>query len=140
MIVTDLPQPAVDEIDGAGRALAVFEMALESPLRHDTLALLLDRHHRGRAVLQVHRTVARDAVLNVLDTVVAAACGEPDLAAVVLASVRPGAAFDDPDDVDRWLEMSDAADEAGLELLEWFVIGPGGVSCPRDLIGEPPRW
>ena len=42
-------------------------------------------------------------------------------------------------DVDRWLEMSDIAEQAGVELLEWFVIG-GEVTCPRDQLGEPPRW
>ena len=26
-----------------------------------------------------------------------------------------------------------------MELLEWFVIADE-VSCPRDLLGEPPRW
>ena len=25
-------------------------------------------------------------------------------------------------------------------LVEWFVIGPHGVDCPRDLLGEPERW
>ena len=42
-------------------------------------------------------------------------------------------------DVDRWLEMSDIAEQVGVELIEWFVIG-GDVTCPRDQLGEPPRW
>ncbi len=42
-------------------------------------------------------------------------------------------------DVDRWLELSDLAEQAGVELLEWFVIGDA-ITCPRDLLGEPPRW
>jgi hypothetical protein len=35
--------------------------------------------------------------------------------------------------------MSDIAEQAGVELLEWFVIS-GDVTCPRDQLGEPPRW
>jgi hypothetical protein len=27
-----------------------------------------------------------------------------------------------------------------MELVEWFVIGGQDVTCPRDLLGEPPRW
>ena len=42
-------------------------------------------------------------------------------------------------DVDRWLGMCDLADAAGLELIEWYVVG-AAVRCPRDLVGMPPRW
>jgi hypothetical protein len=45
----------------------------------------------------------------------------------------------DAGDVDRWLEASDLLEGYGLELLEWFVIGDR-TWCPRDLLGEPPRW
>ena len=43
-------------------------------------------------------------------------------------------------DVNRWFEASDIAADHGVELLEWFVVGPGGVVCPREVFGEPPRW
>ena len=46
----------------------------------------------------------------------------------------------DAGDVDRWLEISDLAEDHGVDLLEWYVIGPDGASCPRDRLGEPPRW
>jgi hypothetical protein len=38
--------------------------------------------------------------------------------------------------------MSDVAEQVGVEVLEWFVIGNSGrdVTCPRDQLGEPPRW
>ena len=35
--------------------------------------------------------------------------------------------------------MSDIAEHVGVELLEWFVFG-NAVTCPRDRLGEPPRW
>jgi len=32
------------------------------------------------------------------------------------------------------------AETHGIELLEWFVVGPHGAECPRELLGEPERW
>ena len=60
-------------------------------------------------------------------------------------SVRPSPvtiddAATDVDDVDRWLEASDVAADHGIELLEWYVVGPTGIVCPREAFGEPPRW
>ncbi len=54
---------------------------------------------------------------------------------------RPSAPAGGPleGDGDRWLEMSDLTSAAGVELVEWFVIGDD-IHCPRDLLGEPPRW
>ena len=55
--------------------------------------------------------------------------------------MRPGG-YDDSvqaGDIDRWLEMSDLAEQSVVELLEWFVVGDE-VSCPRDQLGEAPRW
>ena len=60
------------------------------------------------------------------------------LGALVLATVRPGQGAL-AGDGDRWLEMSDLASAAGVELVEWFIIG-ADIHCPRDLLGEPPRW
>ena len=78
-----------------------------------------------------------------LGAFIAAATGG-ELAAAVLASIRgstfPAQPFPEPDDVDRWLDMSELISQAGVELLEWFVIDPTGVWCPRDLLGEAPRW
>jgi hypothetical protein len=99
---------------------------------------------------------------------IAEAAGLAGAASIVVASIRPslpidaltGTAAQPPDDgglghwqwggplddglvdadIDRWLEASDIAAENGVELLEWFVVGPSGVVCPRELLGEPARW
>ena len=68
-----------------------------------------------------------------------AAATKPRARSIVLASVRPDSGML-PGDVDRWLEASAIVDQHGLVLLEWFVIGPMGPECPRDLLGEPERW
>ncbi|HWL42170.1 MAG TPA: hypothetical protein VNQ73_04435 [Ilumatobacter sp.] len=149
MSLTNLPRAGIDRIDGAGAALKMFDLLIARPLRDQTLALLLDREHRGISVLIVEGTCLPDSVLDVARLLADTATGHPRLAAVVLASVRPGPVVTgsdsdsdtDSDDVDRWADLDDQLAEAGVELVEWFVLGPGRTaSCPRDLLGAPPRW
>ena len=83
-----------------------------------------------------------DDVLEVVECFTRSAAHGGRVGSIIVASVRPAAAATrrrPATDVDRWLEMSDIAEQAGVELLEWFVIG-GDVTCPRDRLGEPPRW
>ena len=82
-------------------------------------------------------TVDPDSAIEIVEFVTQG-IGCEHLGALVVASIRP-AGGSTPDDVDRWLEMSEIASLAGVELLEWFVIGRT-VSCPRDRLGEAPRW
>jgi hypothetical protein len=100
--------------------------------------VLLDDQRRGISVFVVSGTTAPDAVLDVVDVVGAAAQVDDLLGGIVLASVRPGGAVEAAD-IDRWLGASDALDQRGVELVEWFVIGES-VECPRDLLGAAPRW
>ena len=37
-----------------------------------------------------------------------------------------------------WNQME--CDAYGIELIEWFVITPAGLDCPRELLGEASRW
>lgn len=140
-----LPRAAVDPIDGPAPALAVVDLALHRPLRHETIALVLDGDRRGRTIVIVDGTDEPDAVLEVVERVAdsIAASGRPGC--LVVATVRPGGGPLEGDD-DRWLEASSLADDLGVELLEWFVIGgdqpsvAANATCPRDLLGEAPRW
>jgi hypothetical protein len=126
-------------------ALRLVELAISRPLRHETIAFMFDRNGFGGTVVVVAGTVQPDAVLDVADCMSVAGHSTPDLVSLVIATVRPGGATTNPmvalDDVDRWLEASAIADEYGIELVEWYVIGTAGhVECPRDILGEPPRW
>ena len=135
-----LPRAGVDRIDSHRAAMSVISMAIHQPLRHETIVLLLDHHHRGVAVAVVTGTEADDDVLDTVERLLTAADLD-QVGAVVVASVRPGRAGSSVGEaeIDRWLELSDIVDEAGPELLEWYVI-TDTVTCPRDLLGEPPRW
>jgi hypothetical protein len=140
-----LPRAAVDPIDGPAAALAVVDLAMRRPLTDETIALVLDADRRGRTVVVVDGTADPDAVLDVVERVAGSIAAGGHAGCVVLATVRPGGAAADGDD-ERWLEASDIAEDFGVELTEWFVVAgdsPTVVAnawCPRDLLGEPPRW
>ena len=132
------PHSHLDPIDSGEDALAVIAMTMATPLRHETIAFLLDHQHHPGVITVVRGTDHPDAVFTVVEVLCAAACNDP-LTRLVVASVRPGACTL-PGDIDRWLEASSLADQFDIELVEWFVVGPFGPECPRDLLGEPERW
>jgi hypothetical protein len=137
------PRAGIDPIDSQAAALAVIKLAMHLPLAAETIALVLDADLRGRTVVVVDGTEEPDSVLEVTERLVDAIATAGHPGALVLASVRPGGC-PSLDDVDRWLEASDLAEAAGVELIEWFVVaddtGRPTAWCPRDWLGEPPRW
>ena len=139
------PRAGIDPIDSAAVALAVIGLAMRHPPIDETIALVLDPDRRGRTVVVVDGTAEPDAVLDVVERVAGSIAAAGRTGCVVVATVRPGGGPIDGDD-DRWLEASDLADDLGVDLLEWFVIPADTPSiaahawCPRDLLGEAPRW
>jgi hypothetical protein len=133
-----VPRGGIDPIRSADDALAV--LALAAPYGHDTIVILLDAERCGSSIMIVTDTVDHDAMFDVIDVCVSAtaAYGAP-IEAMILASSRPDGDIV-PDDVHRWLEAGDRCRSAGIELVEWFVIGSSGPRCPRALFGEPERW
>ena len=136
-----LPRAGIDPICDADTAFVTISMAVHRPLRYETIVALLDDDRCGISLVAVSGTQQPDAAVDVLETLLDAAVHDGRVGAAIVASVRPadGSEADDDRDIDRWLEMSDLADQRGVELLEWFVIADD-VSCPRDRLGEPPRW
>jgi len=134
-----IPRALVDPIDSPGEALSLIDYTMKHPPQSDTIAILLDHERRGLTIFNVTGTTDPDAMFDVLDIIVDVGDGGSDqLGGVILASIRPEGRVE-PADVDRWLEASDLVELGGLELVEWFVIGDD-TACPRDLLGEPPRW
>jgi hypothetical protein len=140
-----LPRAAIDPIDTARAALGVVDLAMRHPVVAETIVLVLDEDRRGRTIVVVDGTEDADAVVAVVERVGASitATGRPG--GLVVATIRPhGGPL--PGDDERWIEASDIADDLGVELVEWFVIGgdapsvPANAWCPRDLLGEVPRW
>ena len=126
-----MPRAGIDPVDTPATALAVVRMAMSRPLRPETIVLVLDGDRCGRTIVVVDGTESADAVSDVVERVTESMADTVPGGSLVVASVRPGGG-PDPDDADRWLEISDLADDAGVELLEWFVVA--------DDVGPPTAW
>jgi hypothetical protein len=134
-----LPRADVDPIASSFDALSLISLAMRRPLEFETIAFLLDDQRCGSTIAVISETVEPDMVIGVTESLCTVAASVPHLQSLVLASIRPDSATI-PGDIDRWLEASAMAESFGIELVEWFVIGPSGPECPRDLLGEPERW
>lgn len=130
-----VPRGGVDPINDADTAFMAISLAVHRPFRHETIVAQLDCARRGIALIVVSGTNQPSDVVAVFECL-----AQPShvVSSLIVASVRPSGFVDDHD-IDKWLDMSEIATTAGLELLEWFVIGTE-VTCPRDLLGESPRW
>jgi hypothetical protein len=126
-------------VRSAGAALFLLGLAIGDPPEAETLAFMLDEHGMGGIVVAFHGTESPDTMLHIVDFMSLAGERIPEVTSLVVASFRPGGGIV-PGDLDRWLEASTRCAERGLQLTEWFVIGDMGPVCPRDLLGEPPRW
>lgn len=132
------PRAGIDPIRTDGVALATVLAAVRVPLRHETVAVLLDGARRGVALVVVHGTTDADDVVEVAERVLDPRAHGPDVAGAVLASIRPGRGIELAD-ADRWIELADVADQAAVELVEWYVIGDG-IGRPRQLVDPRARW
>jgi len=133
-----LPRARIDPIVDPTTALRLVRAAMALPPRPETVVVLLDDAHCGVAIVSVDGTADPDQVVAVVECLANPALVESDVAAMIVASVRPDHLLDDRDG-DRWFEMCDVAEQVGIDVVEWFVVG-GRVNCPRDLAGVPPRW
>jgi len=129
-----IPRGLVDPIESRADALAV--LALAAPYGHDTVAVLLDAERRGLGIFVVTGTTHPDAMFEVID--VCTHAQHTEIGGLVLATSRPGGGMQ-PVDRDRWIEADLQCDAAGVDLVEWFVIGRH-ITCPRELAGDQPRW
>ena len=133
------PPLASDPIASSLDAIAIVSMAIHRPLEAETIAFFLDEACRSNTITIVSGTTDPDSVLSVAECMAVAGGQSPALCGLVLATVRP-AALTLPGDIDRWLEAEAITEAHGIELIEWFVVGPAGIECPRELLGEPERW
>jgi hypothetical protein len=137
-LVHDPPQHGGFAVHSPGDALDAFA-SVASFDRAQILVLMLDADHRGRTCLAVDHVRCADGVLRVGSLLAELAQHEIGLAAVTLASVRPGAGAELAD-VDRWQALAARLAAAGITLLEWFVFGEHTAVGIGDLVGAPWHW
>ncbi|MGZ4724697.1 MAG: hypothetical protein ACXV3B_08035 [Ilumatobacteraceae bacterium] len=135
------PLPIAGEpICSALEALRVFSLAVHHPLEAETIAFFLDASSCSNTITVVSGTTEPDSIVSVAECMALAASRSPSLCGVVLATIRPNSPVMLPGDLDRWLLIDAITEAQGIELVEWFIIGPGAVECPRQVLGEPDRW
>ena len=134
-----LPLHSTVPVRCAADALDLLALAVRHPLQHEVLSFLLDPEGVGGLLVAVEGTHAPDALVDVVQLMARVGERVPWASSLVVATVRPAGGVL-PGDADRWLEASAVADEFHIRLMEWFVVSPLGIVCPRDLLGEPERW
>ena len=71
--------------------------------------------------------------------VLIAQCAIPNAHSIVLVSVRTTSPIQ-YGDVDMLHHCAMVTNNAGLQLLDWVIIGRGGLYCPRSIAGMPDPW
>jgi hypothetical protein len=107
--------------------------------RAQILALLLDADHTGTTCLAVDDVPAPDGVLRVGSILAELAGHDIGLAAVALASVRPGGGAEMAD-IDRFDALAARLGGSGVLLLDWFVLGEHTAIGLGELVGAPWHW
>ena len=136
-----VPRAHLDPVCCVDDALAIFNMQITRSMRPDTvtLAMFLDDAWCGSTVVTITDTPDPFQIVEVAEAMAMAGAGNPDIASLVLATVRPsGGPFHDDDEL--WREAVEVVEQCGLTLIDWFVIGRHGTLSPRALIGAPSRW
>ena len=82
-----------------------------------------------------------DAAVDVVETILAAAELEPEVAGVVLACFRAGPALAPlPGEEACFLSLRDLCDDVGVELVDWFVVVDGRATSLAELAAAPSCW
>ena len=136
------PRAVAEPIDRHEIGLRTIVLSARLPPCDETIVLCLDDDRRAFATVVIAGTVEPDAVVDVVEYVTAPALHRGRLAGVVVGTIRTRRtdARAAEADIDRWMEISAIADDHGVDLVEWYVVEPDGACCPRDRLGEPPRW
>lgn len=124
---------------GPEDAIGVILALLERPFVEQTVALVLDRSHRGLLAPVVDGAGSADRVLEVVRFV--AAVGGRRAAAVVLGTGRPdGDHLGTAADHAAWQEMQVVGADVGLEVIDWFLVTDPLIGSMAELTDSPSRW
>lgn len=130
--------PAPQPLCSAAAAISIIHLARSQPTRTETICLLTDALHLPIACIIVAGNGKADEVLAVAEMMTETA-EHHGASHLVLASVRPGRAFE-PADVNRWFALDHLLACSPLLLLEWFVLDGRSTVAASAVCGEEPRW
>ncbi len=133
-------RPANLPLRGPEDALGVL-LATGSPELPAIVCLLLDEERLGLACLDFAGAAHADAVLDVAEVLLAAAEQQPGLAAVVIASFRPGEShLPEPGEECCFFELRDLFDDAGIDLVDWFLVADDYATSMAELTEARSGW
>ncbi len=122
-------------------ALEVVACVFSQPAATETVCLLLDHAHCGGLVLSVAGAGEAEQVDHVGALVAELATSDPHLGAVVLATARPGRTTRPThDDELTFLGLRGRFEEAGVDLLDWFLVANGLATSLAELTDARPLW
>jgi hypothetical protein len=132
----DVPRAHRDPINSATQALSVFSLAITRPLRPETLVLMMSHDHRGVGLIALNNG---GDLRSLIDHIVGKCAAENTARAVAIASVRPHLHSQFHSAIE-WTKANEICQRAGVQLVDWFIIGRHGVNRPRIVAHEPDAW
>lgn len=132
--ILDVPRPLIDPITSLLDALSVISLALQRPRQNDTVVLALDSQRRGLNLFRTHPVSS-----ETLHRIIGQCSVVPAIHGVVLASIRTTSPLLSTDQ-QFMFSAQHTLSAAGIELVDWVVLGAGGLYCPRTLSGIPDPW
>lgn len=130
----DVPRPFIDAVSSATEALGIAGLVFERPRRDCTIVLVLDAMRRG-----IHLNRFAPLALHTVHEIIADCSDLPSPSSVVMISSRTSS--HSPCRDRELLNLSHTMlHNAGLELLEWIVTGPGEIYCPGIWTSTSGPW
>ena len=130
----DVPRPYIDPIYSLVEALGVACLALRRPVVNSTITLVLDKQRRG-----IHLFPSTSLTQSTIHHIIGHVSAVPNASGVVIISTRTVAPIS-PHDSTLLIHATVACQSAGIELVDWVIVGSGGLYCPRSLTDSPDPW
>ncbi len=124
-----------------GETFDVLELVswMIDPAEPSIVTIIFDDARTPVRAVVISDVPSPDAVHDVADLVERSLERHPELAALVIVSVRPEHPCEALD-FDRLLDLTARFDGAGVELLDWFVWTDSTRTSMRGASGLPSRW
>lgn len=119
----DVPRPYIDAVTSSTEALGIAGLVFERPRRESTIVLVLDAMSRG---IHLNRFTALG--VSTLHKIIADCSELPHPRSIVLFSSRTTSQSLRHDQSLLHLSRT-MLHNAGLELQQWIVTGPGEIYC-----------
>jgi hypothetical protein len=138
---TDIPSSATP-FAGPEEALRLVFAAASDPPRHESIAVLLDGAHRGLGpCLVCDGASTAHQVIDLGRLIATVGEQEPSFGAAVLATCRPGQGIElQADDEAAFFTLRHDLAEAGVELLDWFLLDDGLAASVSERTDGCWRW